>query len=239
MALTAPFVGHGVDELLAVSQDVAARKQGFLLALPKLRALQLRDLVAQRVHAARLLRLVHSERLDLALRRVHRAVQLAVSGKAVVHAPEPVEIRKVLRFVEQRRPLVLSVDVQKRRSDRLKLRDRDRSSVRAADILAVGGQLALQQERSVRLGRHAVFRERGYLRVHAVERGADERLGRARADQVARGALAQYRAERVDHDGFARAGFAGKRVEAACKLDVRALDDGDILNVQQLQHGRT
>ncbi len=57
-------------------------------------------------------------------------------------------------------------------------------------------------------------------------------------DQVTGGALTQHGAQRVNDDGFTGAGFAGKGVEAGPELDVRALDDGDILNVEQLQHLR-
>ena len=42
--------------------------------------------------------------------------------------------------------------------------------------------------------------------------------------------------DRVDDDGFARAGLTGQNGEARFKIDRRLLDDGDILNVKLRQH---
>lgn len=134
----------------------------------------------------------------------------------------------MLLLVEQLRALVLAVDIQKARPQRAQLRDRDGPSVRAADVLAVGIDVALEQQ-------HAVLRldaERGEHRkrgVHAVKFRADEALARARADQVARGCArrAPRRAESMTMDLPAPVS-PGERVEARAERNVRALDDGDV-----------
>ena len=227
--------GEGVHELFGVAQQLTPRKKLLLLAVAQLRALQLGDLMAQRVDAAGLFRLVHFKRLDLPPGLTRRLITLGIGFRQAVEPGEAVEVRAVLLLVEQLRALVLAVDIQKARPQRAQLRDCDGPSVRAADVLAVGIDVALEQQ-------HAVLRldaERGEHRkrgVHAVKFRADEGLGRARADQVARGARAEHRAERVDDDGLARAGLTGERVEARAERDVRALDDGDVFDVEKLKH---
>ena len=54
------------------------------------------------------------------------------------------------------------------------------------------------------------------------------------ADQVPGGPLAQHGADGVNDDGLTRAGLAGQGIEAGPEGDVRPLDDGDILNMEQI-----
>ena len=43
--------------------------------------------------------------------------------------------------------------------------------------------------------------------------------------------------QRIDHDGFARAGFAGEHGEAGAHFELDEVDDGEVTNLQVGQHG--
>ena len=125
--------------------------------------------MAQRVDAAGLFRLIHFKRLNLPPGLTRRLITLGIGFRQAVESrAKRSEVRAVLLLVEQLRALVLAVDIQKTRPQRAQLRDRDGPSVRAADVLAVGIDVALEQQ-------HAVLRldaERGEHRkrgVHAVK----------------------------------------------------------------------
>ena len=105
--------------------------------------------MAQRVDAAGLFRLVHFKRLDLPPGLTRRLITLGIGFRQAVEPGEAVEVRAVLLLVEQLRALVLAVDIQKTRPQRAQLRDRDGPSVRAADVLAVGIDVALEQQHAV------------------------------------------------------------------------------------------
>ena len=84
----------------------------------------------------------------------------------------------------------------------------------------------------------AVFGE-GVL-VGAAERAegsADGGAALSVADAAGVGAFAQDEAERVDEDGFARAGFAGQDVVAGAKVDFAVFDDGDLVDGELFEHG--
>ena len=61
---------------------------------------------------------------------------------------------------------------------------------------------------------------------------ADKALFRARTHQIAADSSAEDRANRVDDDTLARAGLTGEHGQSALQLDVRALDHGNIFNVE-------
>ena len=140
----------------------------------------------------------------------------------------------MLLLVQQLLPIVLPVDIQQPRTQSPQLPHRHRAAVDAADVLSVPVDLPLQQQRAVLL--RCDPQGSGQLRLHSGKCRPHERLVRTGADQLAAGALSQHGTQRVDDDGLARARLAGEGVEAPFEHDVRRLDDGDILNMQQLQH---
>ena len=144
----------------------------------------------------------------------------------------------MLLLVQQLLAVVLAVDVQQLFSDPAQLGHGDRAAVDPAEVLAVPRQLPLEQQVAVLVRGSSGLRQPGQITGHLGKFGADKGPVRAGADQVSGGAPAQYRAHGVDDDGLAGAGLAGKGVEAGAELDVRLLDDRDILNVQKLQHVR-
>ena len=58
----------------------------------------------------------------------------------------------------------------------------------------------------------------------------------AGADEIPAGALADHRADGIDHDRLSRAGFAGKCIKAGVKPDIRRFNDRNIFNMKQREH---
>ena len=142
----------------------------------------------------------------------------------------------MLLLIQQRLTVVLPVDIQQPSAQCLQLAHRDRPPVDAADVLSVAVYLPLEQQRAIRFRCDTQLLCQGA--VYAGKRCAHKRLVRAGADQLPAGALAQHGAECVDDDGLTRARLAGQRIEPPLERDVRLLNDGNILDVQQLQHAK-
>ena len=143
----------------------------------------------------------------------------------------------MLLLVQQLLAVVLAVDVQQLLPDPPQLGHGDGPAVDFAEVLAVPRQLPLEQQVAVLVRGSAGLRQPRQAVGHLGELRADKGPVRAGADQVPGGAPSQHRPHGVDDDGLAGAGLAGEGVEARAELDVRLLDDRDILNVQKLQHG--
>ena len=116
----------------------------------------------------------------------------------------------------------------------LEYRNGYRDAVDFADIFAVQINFALDG----RLGckGHIVVREPfGFGNV--LKNRTDGCFLRAGANHIAVSTLAKNGRNRIDYDGFTGTGLAGHNIEAALKQDVCPLDDGNILDVQQTEHG--
>ena len=191
--------------------------------------------MAQRVDAGRFFRLVHFKRLDLPPGLTRRLITLGIGFRQAVEPGEAVEVRAVLLLVEQLRALVLAVDIQKTRPQRAQLRDRDGPSVRAADVLAVGIDVALEQQ-------HAVLR----LDAERGEHGSEASTPSNSALTKALAAPVRIRSREVRAPSTAPSESMTmdlpapvspvKGVEARAERDVRALDDGDVFDVEKLKH---
>ena len=129
---------------------------------------------------------------------------------------------------------MLPVDVNELYPELPQDRRRHGASVHAAGAFAALGNFALDLQ-LVRIIRHLIVREPRKLR-HAGKNGAHECALCARADAVAVGAFAEDGGDGVDNDGFARAGLAGERIEAAVKADLCLLNNGYIFDMQNTQH---
>ena len=145
-----------------------------------------------------------------------------------------VQVGPVLLLVQELLTIMLAVNVQKLTADLPQLGHRHRLSVDAAGVFAVGVDLPLEEQLPL-------LRDQGQLRQgregrYSGKYRADKGLGSAGADQVPAGALTQHRAQSIDDDALPRAGLAGEGVKAGAEGDVCLLDDGDILNVQKMQH---
>ena len=132
------------------------------------------------------------------------------------------------RLTGQLLSIMLAVNIQQPIAKSAQLRNCKGSSIHTANILAVGVDLTLQQQFLVRFDAKLLHQRR----CNVGKAGADKGLARSGADQFAGGALTQHRAHCINHNGFTGTGLTGQHIEARLKTDVRALDDGDILNVQ-------
>ena len=128
---------------------------------------------------------------------------------------------------------MLSVDIDELNSQLPEDTDRHRNTIDSANVFPV--QIDFPLNRRLGLVGHAVFREPRILR-HILKDCAHGGLLHAGPDHIAVGALAQNGGDCVDHNGFARAGFACHHVEAGLKQNVRPLNDGNILYMQQTEH---
>ena len=226
--------GHGIQKPLRIAEHAPPRRQLLLLAGLQLRPIQLLDLVLQRVHAAGFFRLVHLQRAYLPPYICKVSILFSIRIYKGFRLSEAVQIYNMLLLVQKLLPVVLPMDIQQPRAQRPQLRHRHRPPVDTAHVFAVCLYLPLQKQGAVRLRLYAQCLRQP--RLHAGKRRADKGLVRPGADQLPAGALSQHGAETVDHNGLARARLAGQGVEPRRELDVCRLDDGDILNMQQLQH---
>jgi len=71
-----------------------------------------------------------------------------------------------------------------------------------------------------------------------IEHGGNLPLLHAVADQARIAAAAERQRERIEKDGFARAGFAGQHRKATGKLDIEPFDQDDVTDRQTRQHAR-
>ena len=89
---------------------------------------------------------------------------------------------------------------------------------------------------SAAFGVDAVFFENGFGAGRGLEDAGDDGLVGAVADHVGRGFAAHQQGQRVDEDGFARAGFAGEQVEAGTERGDGVIDDGVVFSAQFDEH---
>ena len=71
-----------------------------------------------------------------------------------------------------------------------------------------------------------------------VEYRGDLALLRAMAHQARIAAAAERQRERIEQDGFARAGLAGQHREATGEFDIEPFDQDDVTDRQTRQHAK-
>ena len=167
----------------------------------------------------------------------HGVVFLPVRRQHGLRPPEAVQISPVLLLIQKLLAVVLAVDVQQFGTDLPQLADCDGAAIGPTGILAVTENLPLQKQRPVLIRGHTVGGQSRQFRGYTGKLRTDKSLIGPGADQLPGSTAAQHRAHGVDDDGLTGAGLAGKGVKARAKLNVRRLNDRDILNVQQFQHG--
>ena len=137
-------------------------------------------------------------------------------------------------FVEKRRGIVLSVNINQLNSQLMENRNRHKTPVDTADIFPVQKNLPLDYR--LRVIVHPVFRKPAQLR-NLGENTPDGSLLGAGSDHIPVGPFSNNGGNGINYNGFARAGLAGEDVESPVKRDIRLLNDSNIFNVQQTQHG--
>ena len=199
-----------VRELFGILQQLPPRLQFLVLTRTQLRAFDLADLIFQCLHQPRLLCLVHIEPVDLAPQRLRLRKRCAIRLQQRLVVRERIQIDQMVRLVEQPLRIMLPMDVNELQAEPPQQCHRHGPPVHAAAVLPIREDLALHQQR-LRVIVHAVLRKPRQFR-HAVEYRTDEGFRRTSPDDLARRPFAENRRDRVDHDGFTRAGLAGQHV---------------------------
>ena len=86
-------------------------------------------------------------------------------------------------------------------------------------------------------GINAVFLDDGFGADGGFKNTGDNGFIRAVADDFGGGFAAHEQGQRIDQDGFARAGFSGEQVEAGAEGGDGVIDDGVIFSTQFDEHG--
>src|SRR5579863_4264581 len=72
----------------------------------------------------------------------------------------------------------------------------------------------------------------GHTGSPAIEGRADNGFFSSEANHLARSALAQKQSQRVDENGLARTGFAGKQAQSRRKIDGHVIDDSIVFDTK-------
>ena len=173
------------------------------------------------------------ERVNFAPERQKRLIIRPVALEQRCITCVAVQIVDVMRLVEQLLTVVLTVNVDQIRRKQPQRRGRHRLHVDAAGAFSVRGELTLDMQRIPFVtGKIQLVDKLAERRRQIGEYRADKALFRARTHQIAADSSAEDRANRVDDDTLARAGLTGEHGQSALQLDVRALDHGNIFNVE-------
>ena len=140
-------------------------------------------------------------------------------------------------LVQKLGPLVLAVDVEKLRPHGAQLAHGQGAAIGPADVAAIRRDLPLEEKLPVRIRLRPAGGQGRKGPGQAGEHRAHKGRAGSGADEVPGCPTPQHRLHGVHHDGFTRAGLAGKGIEAGIELDIGGLDHRQILDVQQLQHG--
>ncbi len=104
------------------------------------------------------------------------------------------------------------------------------------DAALAGGEDFAAENDVVGFSVDAVGLEDGFRAGRGLEDTGDHGLVGAVADHVGRGFAAHEEGERVDQDGLACAGFAGKEIEAGAEGGDGVIDDGVVFSAEFDEH---
>ena len=226
-----------VGQLFGVAQQVEPGADFLILPCFQFGLFELINAIAQPIAQALFFLLVQSQRVDLITQRTEAAVDSGKSPPKLFGNAEAVEIGKMSLFIHQLPAVVLSVDVHQHRGKLPELHGADRNAANAAGALSVRADAALQDQFIIDVDL-VVAQEALQLRVQ-IERGRHNGPFRSAADKLAADTVAKHGADRVDHNGFARARLARQNVQAGSKADIGPLDHGYIFNVELVEHKAT
>ncbi len=218
-----------------MAEDALLGFEGFVFARLQVRGVDLLVLIAPQID--------HAQAVLLALEQIVELVWSAAPtgvgfGDSVGgNAAEAVQEDALLRLVEAR---------QASRS----ARGPEPAPARAACSTATVAGWLLTKTRplpvdrisrrrmmSLPLGVDAVFLEDGFGAGRGLKDAGDNGLVGAVAHHFDGGLAAHQQGQRVNQDGFARAGFAGKQVEPGAEGGDGVIDDGVVFSAQFDEHG--
>ncbi len=212
-------------DLLALHHRGAALRQCGLLAVPGLKLLQLIGGVAQIVRLAGGTLHGRTMFVEHAVGGAPCVPKLLQRGDILLEAGERIEQAPVRRGVDQRALVMLAVNLDQRRANRLQGLHADRLVVDEGAGTAVG-KLHPAQDHLTGIVEPVVAEDRlGRMTLGDIEHRGDLPLFDAVTDEAGVAAAAERQRERIEEDGFARAGFAGQHREATGKLDIEPFEE--------------
>ena len=131
---------------------------------------------------------------------------------------------------------VLAVDVDQQLPKGLELLNRNGVAIDECARAAIGIDDSSQQALVVFVQRLFFEPGAGTRDSGHVEFGAELGTLRTRAHELAAASFAEHQAERVDENGLAGAGFTGQNRHPGFELDLDAVDNGKVFNLQRYQH---
>ena len=154
----------------------------------------------------------------------HSSKRAPTRRASVVVSGERVEQREVLRRIEQRLVLVLSVQIDERRAELAQRRGRRERVVDERAAAALRRDLAAHDDLAP---------------VGPLEDGLHGRGVLAGADEVGARASADEQVDGLDEDGLAGAGFSREDVQARLELDLEPIDDREMAHAEEAKHVET
>ncbi|MNI18223.1 hypothetical protein D3C73_716250 [compost metagenome] len=138
--------------------------------------------------------------------------------------------------LEQGLVFVLAVNVDQQLAQRLEVAKRAGRAVDVAARTSFGCDDPAQDARAVVF--EVAFGQpgAGFRNVDQIEGGQDIGLVGAGADHAAVGTITQGKAQRVEHDRLARAGFSGDHAHPAIEFEIEMFNDGVVVYGQVHQH---
>lgn len=239
IALAAHFhdLAAGGEQAFGVAQGLLLLLQAFQFVFAEGQVFQFFQLVAEQLVAGALFVAATRQAFEFlagllpALRgELHLARQLLAAGVLVEQAP-------VGLALQQRLVLVLAMDVDQQFAQALQVAQRAGRAVDVGTRATFGSDHPAQDARTVLFQVALGEPVAGLGDGTDVEAGENVGLVRSGTYRAAVGAVAEGKAEGVEHDRLARTGFAGDHAHAGSEFEIQVLDDGVVVNGQVNQHG--
>ena len=132
--------------------------------------------------------------------------------------------------------LLLAVDFDQEFGELAQRLNRHQLAVDVGARAAVRADHAAHDDLAVVLDRLRLEPAQGTLGEPREAGGDFGALGAVSARRRRRRGLPAIEQQRIDHDGFAGAGFAGQRGEARSELELRLIDDDEIAQLKMREH---
>ena len=163
-------------------------------------------------------------------------VGLAVGRCLRLIVREGIEQCRVGGFLEELLIVILSVDVDQQPTHLTSDGDGDGLAVEAGTSPPVRAEHAGEHQLALLAGKAHLLHGGDDSGIQIGKDGADGGTALPRADQLAGDTVAKQEIDGVKNDRLARTGLTAENGKALAQVQIQRFDDGDILNMQTLQH---
>ena len=139
-------------------------------------------------------------------------------------------------LIHQLTAVILPVNIDQEAAKFFQLGGRYRIPTHAAAAFPVEADTTLNDQLVLCL--YIVFRE-PLLGIRQIEHRGHKTFFRPVPYQIPADTLTQHRTDGINDNGLAGAGLTGQHIQSRLELNVRSFDDGNILNMQFVQHAIT